>query len=148
MPRYDQEKMVKLVSQLRNSVERLRYLSGLDKTVLDHDPDKLGSAKYHFIVAIEACIDICNHIISCNAYRAPEDYADTFAVMAEVKALDRGFSEELKKMAKFRNRLVHIYWEVNDEQLYEILRTRLDDFKTFLDSISAFLGWKDLPGNC
>ncbi|MCF8063573.1 MAG: DUF86 domain-containing protein, partial [Deltaproteobacteria bacterium] len=86
MPRYDQERMIRLVFQLRNSTERLRRLSELDQTAFTRDPDKTGSAKYHFIVAIEACIDICNHVISRNGYRAPEDYADTFAVMGEVEA--------------------------------------------------------------
>lgn len=145
MPRYDQERMVKLVFQLRQSVERLQSLSKMDQASFTQDPDKLGSAKYHFIVAIEACIDICNHVISRNGFRAPEDYSDTFAVMEEVKALDPSFSDELKKMAKFRNRLVHIYWEVDDAQLYEILQTRLDDFKRFLDALAKFLGWKELP---
>lgn len=143
MPHYDKERMIKLLFQLRKSVERLQFLSDLDKTAFTQDPDKLASAKYHFIVAIEACIDVCNHIISRNGYRAPEDYADTFSIMAEVKAIDRGFSDELRKMAKFRNRLVHIYWEVDDEQVHEILRTRLDDFRTFLSSISNFLQWKE-----
>lgn len=145
MPRCDQERMVSLVFQLRQSVERLRSLSKMDQASFTQDPDKLGSAKYHFIVAIEACIDICNHVISRNGFRAPEDYSDTFAVMEEVKALDPSFSDELKKMAKFRNRLVHIYWEVDDAQLYEILQTRLDDFKRLLDALAKFLGWKELP---
>lgn len=143
MPRYDQERMIRLVFQLRNSTERLRRLSELDQTAFTRDPDKTGSAKYHFIVAIEACIDICNHVISRNGYRAPEDYADTFAVMGEVEAFDQGFVDELKKMAKFRNRLVHIYWEVDDEQLYEILQNRLGDFNRFLDAMARFLNWKD-----
>ncbi|MGD8389767.1 MAG: DUF86 domain-containing protein [Desulfobacteraceae bacterium] len=138
--------MIKLVVQLRQSVERLRSLSKVDQASFTQDPDKLGSAKYHFIVAIEACIDICNHVISKNGFRAPEDYSDIFAVMEEVKALDSGFSAELMKMAKFRNRLVHIYWEVDDTQLYEILQTRLDDFKRFLDAMAKFLGWDELPG--
>jgi uncharacterized protein YutE (UPF0331/DUF86 family) len=146
MPRFDQERMIKLVFQLRQSVERLRSLSKVDQASFTQDPDKLGSAKYHFIVAIEACIDICNHVISKNGFRAPEDYSDIFAVMEEVKALDSGFSAELMKMAKFRNRLVHIYWEVDDTQLYEILQTRLDDFKRFLDAMAKFLGWDELPG--
>jgi uncharacterized protein YutE (UPF0331/DUF86 family) len=143
MPRYDQERMVKLVFELRKSVERLRSLSELDQNGLTRDPDKMGSAKYHFIVAIEACIDICNHIISRNGYRAPEDYADTFTVMEEAGAIDQAFSAELRKMAKFRNRLVHIYWEVDDKQLYDLLQTRLGDFKTFLNRIATFLNWKN-----
>ena len=141
MPRYDQEKMVKLVSELRKSIARLRELGKLPQDEFLKDPDKIGSSKYHFIVAIESTIDMSNHIISRNGYRVPEDYGDTFTVMGEVGAIEEAFSEELVKMAKFRNRLVHLYWEVDDRQLHEILQTRLDDFKIFLDSISAFLGW-------
>jgi uncharacterized protein YutE (UPF0331/DUF86 family) len=65
-------------------------------------------------------------------------------VMSEVGALDSAFSEELKKMAKFRNRLVHLYWQVDDKQVYDILQNRLSDFKRFLDSMASFLGWQDL----
>jgi uncharacterized protein YutE (UPF0331/DUF86 family) len=86
---------------------------------------------------------MCNHVISRNGYRVPEDYGDTFKVMEEVGAFDTDFSEELKNMAKFRNRLVHLYWEVDDSQLFDILQSRLDDFKKFLDSMAEFLGWQN-----
>lgn len=144
MPRYEQEKMVKLVSQLRNSAARLRSISKLSLEAFLEDPDKIGSSKYHFIVAIESAIDMCNHIISQNGYRVPEDYADTFRVMGEVGALDTDFSNALTNMAKFRNRLVHLYWEVDDPQVYEILQTRLDDFKRFLNAIAKFLDFQNL----
>ena len=143
MPQFDHDKMAKLVSELRKSVERLRNLAKLSQTDFVDDPDKIGSAKYHFIVSIESCIDMCNHIIARNGYRVPEDYGDTFGVMAEAGAIEKVFAKELRNMAEFRNRLVHHYWEVDDKQLYEILQSRLDDFKIFLDSISKFLGWSD-----
>ena len=144
MPLFDQERMVNIVSEFRKSIRRLRVLAKLSQEQFLNDPDKIGSTKYHFIVAIEACIDICNHIISRNGYRVPDDYADTFKVMGEVGALNRDFADELRNMAKFRNRLVHLYWEVDDSQLYDILQTRLDDFKRFLNSIASFLGWQNL----
>jgi uncharacterized protein YutE (UPF0331/DUF86 family) len=143
MPLFDQETMVTLVSELRKNVARLRSLAELPQEDFLNDPDKIGSSKYHFIVAIETCIDMSNHLIARNGYRAPEDYADTFSVMGEVGALPTEFSEELKNMAKFRNRLVHLYMEVDNQQLYETLQTRLGDFKTFLDSISSFLSWQN-----
>ena len=141
MPEFDQERIVKLVSELRVSVGRLKELGLLPQGMFIKDPDKIGSAKYHFIVAIEACIDICNHVIARNGYRVPEDYKDTFKVMAEVGALDAGFADDLGKMAKFRNRLVHLYWEVDDRTVHDIIRTCLDDFKKLLDALSVFLGW-------
>ena len=79
-----------------------------------------------------------------HGFRAPEDYGDTFRVMNEEGALEKDFSDELVNMAKFRNRLVHIYLEVENEQVYEILQDRLDDFKKFIDAISNFLGWQNL----
>ena len=143
MPQFDQKKMVKLVSELRKSVARLTDIAKLPQDVFLTDPDKIGSTKYHFIVAIESSIDMCNHIISRNGYRVPEDYGDTFRVMGEVGALDTDFSDDLRNMAKFRNRLVHLYWEVDDQQLYGILQNRLVDFKKFLDSLASFLEWEN-----
>ena len=144
MPQFDQETMVKLVSELRKNVARLQDLSRITEAEFLKDPDKIGSAKYHFIVAIESCIDMCNHVISRNGFRAPEDYGDTFRVMNEEGALEPDFSDDLVNMAKFRNRLVHIYLEVENKQVYEILQDRLNDFKKFVDSISNFLGWQNL----
>jgi len=142
MPLYDQEKMVKLVSELRKSVSRLRSIGQLSYAEFIKDPDKIGSSKYHFIVAIESCIDRCNHIIARNGYRVPDDYGDTFIVMSEVGAFDSDFAEALRNMAKFRNRLVHLYWNLDDRQIYDILQNRLDEFKKFIDSIARFLDWK------
>ena len=88
---------------------------------------------------------MCHHVISRNGYRVPEDYADTFSVMGEQGAFDKELTKDLANMARFRNRLVHLYWEVDDEQLYEILQERLDDFKKFLDAMARFLGWEHEP---
>ena len=143
MPQFDHDKITKLVSEMRSSVSRLRTLSKLSQHEFVKDPDKIGSAKYHFIVSIESCIDMCNHIIARNGYRVPEDYGDTFKVMSEEGAIEQEFAQELRNMAKFRNRLVHLYWEVDDKQVHEILQNRLDDFKTFLNNLSKYLGWQD-----
>jgi len=46
------------------------------------DADKIGSAKYNFIVAIESCNrPLQTNVISRNRLRAPEDYGDTFRVL-------------------------------------------------------------------
>ena len=144
MPLFDQERMIKLVSELRKSVERLRNLGTVSENAFLKNPDKIGSAKYHFIVAIEACIDMCNHVISRNGFRVPDNYGDTFIVLAEAGAWNEQFSNELKSMAKFRNRLVHLYWEIDDHQLYKFLQVRIDDFKKFLDAMGRFLEWNKI----
>ena len=128
----DHERLNRLVGAMRTAVNLLAELSHLpaDSFIADHH--KVSSAKYNFIAAIEAAIDIANHIISRNKLRPPDDYADTFSVLCEASILERKFADELMKMARFRNRLVHLYWDVNSGELHTILKTRLDDFESYL----------------
>jgi len=139
MPQFNAERVRKMVSTMRVAVRQLSDLSGLKENTFLNDSHKIASAKYNFIIAIEAAIDMGNHIISQNGFRAPEDYADTFSVLGEYGVVKEEFAKELRKMARFRNRLVHIYWEVDDKQVYKIMQSNLGDFKTFLNSISSFL---------
>ncbi len=122
------------------ALESLEDLRRTPRQTFFSDPHKISSAKYNFIVAIEGAIDLCNHVIAKNALRTPEDYADTFRVMAERGAFDADFTNALIQMARFRNRLVHIYWEVDNSELYSLLETRLDDIRAFLKKFGAFIG--------
>ncbi len=137
---FNPDKVRKITSEILLSLERLEELQRLPKDLFLKDPHKIGSAKYNFIVAIEGVIDLCNHVIARNAFRTPEDYADTFRVMAERSALDEEFTLTLTQMARFRNRLVHIYWEIEDNELHRILQSHLDDIREFLKKFGSFIG--------
>jgi len=45
----------------------------------------------------------------------------------------------LKKMASFRNRLVHLYWEVDNRTVYRILQENLGDFERYISYIVDFI---------
>ena len=38
-------------------------------------------------------------------------------------------------MTKFRNKIVHLYYEIQDVEIYKILQTDLEDFYTFISEI-------------
>jgi uncharacterized protein YutE (UPF0331/DUF86 family) len=147
MPRFNSGRVRKMVSSMRVAVRQLSDLSVLEENGFLNDSHKIASAKYNFIIAIEAAIDMGNHIISQNGFRAPEDYADTFTVLGEYGVVDKQFANELRNMARFRNRLVYIYWEVDDKQVYKIMQSNLGDFKTFLNSISSYLGLANIESS-
>lgn len=94
------------------------------------------------MVAIESAIDISNHIIAKTFARSPEDYADAFRILAENEILKSEFADELIKMVKFRNLIIHLYRKVDDNKVHEILQTRLNDFENFLKAIGTFLKQK------
>ena len=139
MLKFNQDKVRKLTSEILEAVKRLEDFKKLSKEDFLSDPHKIGSAKYNFIVAIQSMIDLCNHIIAKNGYRTPEDYADTFRVLVENGVFDEEYTDTLIQMVRFRNRLVHIYWDVSDDEIYRILQTRLQDIQDFLRKFGEFL---------
>ncbi len=104
MPLFNPDKITRLVSEMRKALSRLKSLATLDKESFLNDPDKIGSAKYYFVIAIESCIDLCNHIISQNSYRAPEDYADTFQVLGEQGVFQKDFFKTGEALVFNQNR--------------------------------------------
>ncbi len=137
---YNPDKVRKITSEMLTALERLEELRKLSQSEFSADPHKIGSAKYSLIVAIEGAVDLCNHVISKNGFRTPEDYTDTFVVMKEREAFDEEFTRSLIQMVRFRNRLVHIYWDVDDAELYRIIQTNLQDIRRFLKGYGAFIG--------
>ena len=135
----DPEKIKKLIGSIRDSVRLLAEIQHMPEADFKRDHHKQSSAKYNFIVAIEAAIDIANHLISKRGFRAPEDYADTFQVLSDAHVVENHFALELAKMARFRNRLVHLYWDVDISEVWKILQSRLDDFEEFISQVGNYL---------
>jgi uncharacterized protein YutE (UPF0331/DUF86 family) len=46
----------------------------------------------------------------------------------------------MRQMARFRNRIVHLYWDVDLDLVYAYLTGRLADFDAYLAAIEAYLG--------
>jgi len=49
----------------------------------------------------------------------------------------------LAQMARFRNRLVHLYWQVDDIAVYNILHRDLGDFDRFTSHIRKFISQEE-----
>ena len=55
--------------------------------------------------------------------------------MVQGGIIPAGKEENYVNMVKFRNRIVHMYDDVNLKDVYEILQTRLDDIRKFIGFI-------------
>lgn len=138
---FDKDKVTLLISEYKSSLHLLKEIASIDYDSFIKDPHRIASAKYNLIVAIESAIDICNHLISKNGYRIPEDYADTFKILAEAGLLPKDFVENtLVKMARFRNRLVHLYWKIDNDMLFNIVTGDVKDLEQLLNQFKNIFG--------
>jgi len=95
------------------------------------DFTKVESAKHLFQVSVECCLDVSNHIIASEGFRTPKNYVESFEILAEQGIIPKPFLPTLRQMVQFRNRLVHLYWDIDAEIIYEILQKNLADFDIF-----------------
>jgi len=125
------EKIAQKFLQLDEYLGILRSISKTSVEAFLKDKIVIGSAKYYLQVSIECCLDVANHIIASEHLRAPKDYADSFMVIEEEGIVARELGQRLRQMAKFRNRLVHLYGEIDDAYVYEFMKEDLKDIEEF-----------------
>lgn len=128
-----------LLGNIADALRRLRELGKLPEAEFLADFRNTESAKYLLVVATEAAIDICNHIVARRGGLAPNDYADCFAVLAELKVITSELAEHLQRMAHFRNLLVHVYWRVDNQRVYQVIQHDLRHLDGFTEQVVRWL---------
>ncbi len=124
----------KIIQKFQQLDEFLRLLKKISKTPIKSflkDKVMIGGAKYYLQVSIECCLDVTNHIIASERFRAPKDYADSFMIIEEERLISGDQGQRLRQMAKFRNRLVHLYGEIDNAYVYEFIKKDIKDIEEF-----------------
>jgi uncharacterized protein YutE (UPF0331/DUF86 family) len=125
--------------RLSNYLKILNDLRTIQVKEFISDPKIYGSAERFLHLSIECTLDIGNYIISLKQFRCPKDYREIFTILGKQKILPKELVNELEKMAQFRNRLVHVYWDLDHKFVHKILQTSLNDFNEFAKYIVDFI---------
>jgi len=131
----DQEKIRQKLHFIRENLDRLEQFKGMETENLKSDHIKEAAAIRMLQVVIEAVLDICSHVISREGWGLPKSYLETVELAVQNGLIPREMAQEYKNMAKFRNRVVHLYDKVDTEELTEIIDSHLDDFKPFIRNV-------------
>lgn len=103
------------------------------------DEDSQDIARSRLLTAIEAALNICYHVSAKRMKKVPEDYAECFRLLGDEGLIDRDLAQRLSQMARFRNRLVHIYWDIDYRQVFEIIKQDLTDLEEFSNQVLELL---------
>ena len=131
----DHELLRKRCEEIIDACDRLDHIAEISKDSFLKDQDTRDIASYRLLVAIEASLNICYHVCSKQLTRVPENYAQCFELLGEAGIISVELSSTLQRMARFRNLLVHVYYHVDDEQLYEVISKHIGDLRRFCNSI-------------
>ncbi len=135
----DENKVLAKIRVIKENKAKLEKLKEVPEEVFIKDFEKYDSAKYNLQTAIEAMLDICNHIISRNSYGVPKTNADAFIILCQNGVLNSEMQSTYVAMARFRNRVVHLYEQIDNRDVYKYVVEGIKDIDHFIDDIAKII---------
>jgi len=137
----DKQIVYSRIQEIEDSLDRLKKIGEVEEEVFVADNNLKDIASYRLLIIIEASISICQHICAREIHKAPESYADCFSLLEKNNIITKDISVRLQQMARFRNMLIHIYWDIDYSLVHQIIKKRMNDTKEFISQIAKkFLG--------
>jgi uncharacterized protein YutE (UPF0331/DUF86 family) len=119
-------------------LEQLRNLPLTDLVEFQADPRNLAAAESCLRRSLEALLDVGRHILAKGYGTGASEYKEIALGLQRHGVLDSAEADLLRVLAGYRNRLVHFYHQVAEDELYEICAQRLGD----LEQVErAYLAW-------
>ena len=131
----DRTKLRSHLDHIRGDLRRLERIRDHGRLAFLEDEVAQAAATRWLQTAVEAMIDIANHVIAREGLGLPKAYSDSMEILVRDGVLPAEHRDTLVAMVRFRNRVVHLYDEVRAEDLWDIIDRDLGDFETFMAAI-------------
>ncbi len=126
------ETILDRIGIIENSLVKLEDLRSLPLNKF-LDGENFAITEHYLRYALEATFDICAHVLSRIPGAMVDEYKQIAVEMGRQKIVPMAFAEEnLHKMAGYRNRLTHFYFEISPREMHEIIQNKLGDFRALL----------------
>ncbi|MCZ6676412.1 MAG: DUF86 domain-containing protein [Candidatus Poribacteria bacterium] len=91
-------------------------------------------------VAIECAIDANNLLIGLTGGVTPESARESFRGVSELGAIDNEVVSAFRyKFVPFRNRIVHVYEDLDNRIVYESAQSLIDSGGKYIQQMTAYL---------
>ena len=136
----NQERLEHLLLLIEEALESLRRFQGTPYETFAANRDNFRIAYFDLHQALEAIMDIGNHILSRIPGVRPTRYKDIARLLGEHGIVPREFAQgPLVNMAGYRNRMVHFYAEITPQELHTLIQHHLGEIEAFTRYIKALL---------
>lgn len=128
----DGNKIRELVDDIQNNIKKMESLVRLSPKEFESDYKNYAVSEHYLRRSLEGILTIGTHILSRLPVKT-KDYQDIINELGKNEIIPRDFAEKNKKLAGYRNRIVHLYWEIKENEIYEIIKEHIDDLDKFCE---------------
>lgn len=122
------------------NVAKLELLRSKTRQQFRSDFRNLDSALHRLQTSVQALIDLGSYIIAELGLRTPSTSGEVIEILVDAEFVDREDSDRYIAMVQFRNRVVHLYNQIDSDTVYEIMGDSLDDIRTLYRTLLEIIG--------
>lgn len=135
----NKETILKRINGIQEEIKQMKKAGDVDFSEYEKS-DKYKIAEYHLHRALEGVFNISAHILSRIPGGKADEYKQVAQNLGKFNIVPNDFANNnLVKMAKYRNRLVHLYSQITARETYDIIKNNLGDFDIFLSAVKKVL---------
>jgi uncharacterized protein YutE (UPF0331/DUF86 family) len=127
----DPDVVARRLLAMNEALRELQRPEATDARMLATDALLRAAVERWLQVAVEACIDIADHVIASEGWTPPQSARAAFTTLAAHGKLPVDLADKLADAAAVRNILVHDYVSVDLVRLATVVRDDLADLRAF-----------------
>lgn len=137
----DKNRVTAKIIFIKEKLTDLEELAKLSEDEFKADRRNMASACYWLQTTIESMIDIAQHIAVREGLLKARDAisADFFRKLVDIDIISKDKFITYRQIIKFRNRIVHLYQEVDEDEVITILKENIGDLEMFIEEIVSYL---------
>ncbi len=137
--RPDPERVARLSAEVLERLEKLATYVSAGPDEFQADERTVLAAKMLLVEAVEGAAALCNHIMARVFREAPGGFILCFEALAARLGWEESFRQRLRRIARFRNELIHEYRKVASEQIYRIAREEAEALVEMIRRVREWL---------
>ena len=124
------------LEKLKGYLQELEVLSDISLEEYERNAPTRRAIERLLQIIIETACDINAHFIAKLAEKAPTTRRASFYEMAVLGILDGEMAEQLARSVGLRNRLVHAYFDVDLDRVWDTVQ---DDLPTLIEQLETIV---------
>ena len=129
---------LRMVERERSLLEDFVGVS-FEDFIADENVHKYYGALHHLQLALQAVLDVGQHIIAQKLFESYRENKEVFRILAGRSILSKESKRAFEAAIGVRNILVHHYEEVDPKIIHEVIQNNLSDFDRFVVEIGEYL---------
>lgn len=125
--------------RMRELLDQLADLGPVDAKRLAVQPLLALAVERILTLLVDLAFASNSHVAVARLGRAPDTYAESFALAAEAGMIDGGLAALLRPSVGMRNVLVHNYLTVDQERVAAAVPPAVEQYGAYVRQVAAFL---------